>query len=51
MASIGFLIGGALINVPAFSGSNFLFSSLSKERTKKNEKDMIKQLKISNELK
>ena len=32
MASIGFLIGGALINALAFSGSNFLFSSLSKER-------------------
>ena len=31
MARIGFLIGGALINALAFSGSNFLFSSLSKE--------------------
>ena len=31
MASVGFLIGGALINALAFSGSNFLFSSLSKE--------------------
>ena len=31
MASIGFLIGGAIINALAFSGSNFLFSSLSKE--------------------
>ena len=31
MASIGFLIGGTLINALAFSGSNFLFSSLSKE--------------------
>ena len=31
MASIGFLIGGALINALGFSGSNFLFSSLSKE--------------------
>ena len=27
MASIGVLIGGALINALAFSGSNFLFSS------------------------
>ena len=45
MASIGFLIDGALINDLAFSGSNFLFSSLSK----KNERDMIKQLKICNE--
>ena len=31
MASIRFLIGGALINALAFSGFNFLFSSLSKE--------------------
>ena len=31
MASIGFLIGGALVNVLAFTGSNYLFSSLSKE--------------------
>ena len=31
MASIGFLKGGTLINALAFSGSNFLFSSLSKE--------------------
>ena len=31
MASIGFLIGGALVNALAFTGSNFLFSSLSKE--------------------
>ena len=31
MANIGFLIGGALNNALAFSGSNFLFSSLSKE--------------------
>ena len=31
MASIGFLIGGALINALAFSGSNFLLSSLSKK--------------------
>ena len=38
MASIGFLIGGALINALAFSGSNFLFSSLSKESIKKEQK-------------
>ena len=51
MASIGFLIGRALINALAFSGSNFLFSSLSKESIEKNKRDMIKQLKIYNELK
>ena len=31
MASVGFLIGGAVINALAFSGGNFLFNSLSKE--------------------
>ena len=31
MDSIGFLIGGDLINALDFSGSNFLISSLSKE--------------------
>ena len=31
MASVGFLIGGSLINTLAFSGSNFLLSSLSKQ--------------------
>ena len=31
MASIGFLIGGAMINALAFSSSNFLFSRLSRE--------------------
>ena len=51
MASIGFLIGGALINALAFSGSNFLFSSLSKNQLIKNERDTIKQLKICNKLK
>ena len=29
MASLGFLIGGAAINALAFSGTNFLFSTLS----------------------
>ena len=38
MASIGFLIGGAFINALAFSGSNFLFSSLSKESIDKERK-------------
>ena len=35
MASVGFLIGGTLINTLAFSGSNFLLSSLSKESINK----------------
>ena len=51
MVSIGFLIGGALINALAFSGSNFLFSSISKNQLIKGEKDMIKQSKICNEVK
>ena len=38
MASIGFLIGRAFIDAVAFSGSNFLFSSLSKESTEKERK-------------
>ena len=38
MASVGFLIGGALINALAFSGSNFLFSSLSEESIDKERK-------------
>ena len=38
MTSVGFLIGGALINALAFSGSNFLFSSLSKESIDKERK-------------
>ena len=38
MASIGFLIGGALVNALAFTVSNFLFSSLSKESIDKEQK-------------
>ena len=38
MASIGFLIWGALVNALAFTGSNYLFSSLSKESLDKEQK-------------
>ena len=38
MASSEFLIGGAIINALAFSGSNFLFSSLAKESINKERK-------------
>ena len=38
MASIGFLIEGALVNALAFSGSNLLFSSISKESIDKEQK-------------
>ena len=39
MASIGFLIGGALVNALAFTGSNYLFSSLSKESIERKRHD------------
>ena len=38
MTSIGFLIEGALVNALAFSGSNFLFSRLSRESIDKERK-------------
>ena len=38
MASVGFLIEGTIINALAFSGSNFLFSGLSKESIDKERK-------------
>ena len=38
MASIGFLTVGAVVNALAFTGSNFLFSSLSKESINKERK-------------
>ena len=38
MASIGIMIGEAIINALAFSGSNFLLSSLSKESIDKERK-------------
>ena len=45
MASIGFLIGGALVNGLAFTGSNYLFSSLSKESIDKERKRHDKAIK------
>ena len=51
MATVGIIIGGPIIYALAFSGSNLLFSTLSKNQSKKNERDMIKLLKICNELK
>ena len=38
MASIGFLIGGRIINALTFTDSNYLFSSLSKESIDKERK-------------
>ena len=45
MASIGFLIGGALVNALAFIGSNYLFSSLSIESIGKERKRHDKAIK------
>ena len=45
MASIGFLIGGPLVNALAFTGSNYLFSSLSKESIDKERKRHDKAIK------
>ena len=45
MASIGFLIGGALVNALAFTCSNYLFSSLSKDSIDKERKRHDKAIK------
>ena len=45
MASTGFLIGGAIINALAFTGCNYLFSSLSKESIDKEGKRHDKAIK------
>ena len=44
MAGIGFLIRGALVNALAFTGSNYLFSSLSKESVDKERKRQHKAI-------
>ena len=51
MASIGFLIRGAIVNALAFTGSNYLFSSLSRESIDKEQKRHIRLSKIYKELK
>ena len=38
MASIAMLIGGALVNPPAFTGSSYLFHRLSKDSIDKERK-------------
>ena len=45
MASIGIMIGGAIINALAFSRSDFLFSSLSEESINKELKRHDKAIK------
>ena len=51
MASIGFLIGGPLINALASVAVIFCLVVYLKNQLKKNERDKIKLLKICNELK
>ena len=41
MAGIGFLIGGAIANALAFTGSSYLFSHISKIVSRKKENDTI----------
>ena len=38
MASVALLVGGALVNALAFSGSNYLFSKLDKGDTAEEQK-------------
>ena len=38
MAGIAMMVGGAIVNALAFTGSNFLFSSLSKQQIDKERK-------------
>ena len=51
MASIGFLIGGALVNALAFGGSNFCSVVSPKNQLIKNKKGTIRLSKIYRELK
>ena len=51
MASIGFLIGAAIVNALAFSGSNFCSAVYLKNQLIKSERGMIKLSNICNELK
>ena len=50
MASIGFLIGGALVNALAFQAVIICSVVYRKNQSKKNEKDMIRLLKTCNRL-
>ena len=45
MATIAIIIGGALANALAFSGSNFLFSTMSKKSIEKEQKRHDKAIK------
>ena len=43
-SAVAMMIGGAVVNALAFTGSNFLFSKLGKTTMlRRKEKDMIKQ--------
>ena len=44
MATVAIIIGGAIANALAFSGSNFLFSGLSKKSIDKERKRLDKAM-------
>ena len=47
MASIAMLVGGAIVNALAFSGSNFLFSKLKTDEERKRHDKAIEQLQAA----
>ena len=49
MATIAMMIGGAIVNAVAFSGSNYLFSSMNNEDAKNRKKAREKLLKAKEE--
>ena len=44
MAALGMMLGGALVNALAFSGSNYLFSSLSSSAERKRHALALEEL-------
>ena len=52
MASIAMLVGGALVNALAFSGSNYLFTMLNSsgaDEERKRQRKTIEQLQAAHE--
>ena len=49
MAAIGMVVGSALINALAFSGSNYLFSSLGSSEERKRHNEAIEKLQHDRE--
>ena len=50
-ATVAIIIRGAIADALVFSGSNYMFSTMSKESIENNRRDMIKLWKICNKLK